>query len=88
MKRVSRFRAKNLWTRYRITEAERNKEVRKRGGKCDVCGWNAGDRLEVDHCHKTGKVRGYLCHWCNSGLGLFRENHLILKQAMAYLRRV
>jgi uncharacterized protein YlaI len=41
--------------------------------------------LNIDHCHKTGKVRGLLCFNCNVGLGNFRDNPINLKKALAYL---
>ena len=30
--------------------------------------------LCIDHCHNKGKVRGLLCHSCNLGIGLLKEN--------------
>lgn len=41
--------------------------------------------LAVDHCHKTGKVRGLLCIRCNSALGLFKEDKCNLENAIKYL---
>lgn len=41
--------------------------------------------LAVDHCHTTNKIRGLLCTNCNTALGLFRDDLLILKQAIHYL---
>jgi Recombination endonuclease VII len=38
-----------------------------------------------DHDHTTGHIRGLLCHNCNVGLGLFKENVTLLKEAAAYL---
>jgi hypothetical protein len=54
------------------------------GGVCITCGtWKK--RLNVDHCHATGKVRGLLCHSCNLGLGHFKDSIQILKNMVQYL---
>lgn len=62
---------------------------RKQNGKCAICGSEIGDammnRLYVDHNHKTGKVRGLLCMECNIGLGKFKDNIDLLKNAILYL---
>jgi hypothetical protein len=43
-------------------------------GTCAIC-HRPGKRLNVDHCHKSGKVRGLLCHRCNTAI-TYLENHL------------
>lgn len=60
-------------------------------GKCKICftekqlyGKNQ-DQLVVDHCHKSGKVRGLLCQQCNKALGLFYDNPDLLSKAKNYL---
>lgn len=60
----------------------------KQGNKCAICGCtenNVGRDWDIDHCHKTGKIRGILCSNCNRGLGLFQDSSEYLKQACTYL---
>lgn len=42
-------------------------------------------RLSIDHCHKTGEVRGLLCNACNNGIARFNDNPAILAEAIRYL---
>lgn len=42
-------------------------------------------RLNIDHCHTTGKIRGLLCDCCNRALGLMRDNTELLEKAIQYL---
>lgn len=64
----------------------------KQGGKCRICGVSRDcydrdrDRLFVDHCHRTGRIRGLLCRNCNSGIGLFLDKKENLLNAIEYLR--
>jgi hypothetical protein len=43
-------------------------------------------RLSVDHCHTTLKVRGLLCKRCNNMLGQARDNVDILAKGIIYLK--
>lgn len=51
---------------------------------CMIC--KSTKTLCIDHDHKTGEVRGILCHKCNTGLGSFSENIDFLKDAVIYLQ--
>jgi len=51
-------------------------------GKCALCYAPATD---VDHDHATGKVRGLLCHSCNTALGQFGDTIAGLGRAIGYL---
>ena len=52
--------------------------------ECGICG-NINN-LNIDHCHKTGFVRGWLCGFCNRGIGLFHEDIKIMEKAIDYIR--
>lgn len=47
------------------------------GQKCGA--WTA------DHIHGTEILRGFICHNCNRGFGMFKHNVEILRRAIAYL---
>lgn len=72
--------------RYGITLAEYDAMVAAHDGKCDICGEGPGEKgFHLDHCHKTGEVRGLLCGKCNVGLGHFRDDPTLLIAATLYL---
>lgn len=59
---------------------------RRQQGKCAIClNPPKKHRLCVDHCHKTGKIRGLLCRRCNAGLGLLQDSKKIIRRALKYL---
>lgn len=56
------------------------------GGVCKICSRPAKTkRLAVDHDHKTGRVRGLLCWWCNNRVVPGLNTPTILRKAIAYL---
>lgn len=74
----------HLKKKYGITDVDFFRMVEEQGGHCLLCPRPA---TATDHCHVTGKVRGILCHGCNSGLGYFYENVETLRNAIAYLEK-
>lgn len=80
-----RSRKHKLKSRYGLTEADYNLMLVEQGG-CKMCGRPRDKvrRLNVDHCHKTGKVRGLLCSQCNTVLGIF-ESPLWWNRVKSYL---
>lgn len=57
-------------------------------GLCAICGEPPPLRriLHVDHDHRTGEVRGLLCHGCNWALGALGDTLEGVERAAAYLR--
>lgn len=42
-------------------------------------------KLAVDHRHRHDMIRGLLCGNCNRGLGMFKDDIAVLKNAVTYL---
>lgn len=87
-KRKSHLRKKygiTLETFYELLEAQ--------GELCRICSRlmdsttrkNVPNKVQVDHDHATGEVRGLLCFSCNTGLGKFGDSVELLQKAIHYL---
>jgi hypothetical protein len=77
-------RARHLTTSYGITQNDYDVMYSQQEGCCKICGTEQ-DVLNVDHCHRTNKVRGLLCVRCNLGLGYFSDNIPTFKKVINYL---
>ncbi len=75
--------------RYGLTVDDFETMSKKQGDVCGIClnKCTSRKRLSVDHCHKTGIVRGLLCNKCNRALGLIGDNKEFLNNAIKYLER-
>lgn len=51
---------------------------------CDLCS-RSDRRLVWDHDHDTMKSRGWICHQCNTGLGLLGDTEFAVLRALDYL---
>lgn len=75
-----------LQREYGISLAQYNKVLKYQGGACAICRSPPGrTRLSVDHCHRTGLLRGLLCHRCNRAIGHFQDSAEKLERAAHYL---
>lgn len=78
--RVAAHKAKSA---YGIPADEYEQLMRE--GKCAICGRT--ERLRIDHCHVSTRVRGVLCDSCNKGLGFFKDDVARMQAAIDYLGR-
>jgi hypothetical protein len=79
-----------LRRKYGITIEQYEHMVKLQGNKCAICEKEHNEngvmsRLPIDHCHKTGKIRGLLCNNCNRAIGLLQDNPAIVAKALLYL---
>ena len=79
-------RAAKLKKAYGITLEQYDKQFVAQGGGCAICGKPPKSRsLDVDHDHKTGQLRGLLCHMCNRALAYLRNDNGAARRASEYL---
>lgn len=91
---------KDSTARWKALNPARNKHLNRRWRglpdptrpepqECENCGGtpNGHGGLHLDHDHKTGAFRGWLCHSCNAGIGQLGDTIEGLERAVAYLRR-
>ena len=92
-------RNRRLLARYGISLVEYNNLMERQKGKCALCGlpfetertqygnikagWLYPD---VDHDHKTGKVRGLLHRKCNILIGFIENEGIALETIQRYLK--
>lgn len=75
--------------KFGLAPGEYAKMLTSQKSQCAICGVSREDvdrNFPVDHNHETGKVRGLLCHHCNSLLGYAEDDIGILEAAIAYLK--
>lgn len=92
--RRARDRNKNLQINYGITTKEFDERLEAQGNKCPICNrhisgdveYGSKEKANVDHDHRTKKIRGILCRNCNMGLGSFGDDIEVLIGAVVYLQ--
>lgn len=88
-----RQRWKRIFRDYGITKEEYYALLEWQNGVCGICkkpetkvsrsrGLNM---LAVDHCHRTGRVRGLLCARCNGVLGWVSDDTSLLRRMSEYI---
>lgn len=91
-----KVRNNDLKKNYGINLSEYERMLKEQGGVCAIC--NGTEQavnpttqkkrnLAVDHCHKTGAVRGLLCTTCNSIIGHADDSVALLMKAIQYVQR-
>lgn len=92
-------RASKLRIKYGITPEKFDRMLAAQGGRCAICGTDKPrgrhNRFVVDHCHKTGVIRGILCSPCNYRLGVMGDTadgvrahiHWLETEVLAYLEK-
>ncbi|MBZ9594995.1 MULTISPECIES: endonuclease VII domain-containing protein [Streptomyces] len=81
--RAIQGRAGHLKRSYGMTEADRDEMIAAQDGLCCIC--LKAPAVHVDHCHKTGRVRGVLCFNCNTAIGKLGDDPDAARRVVSYL---
>lgn len=73
---------KAQWRRYGLSPQGYSALLFDAGGVCEVCG--SEEKLCVDHCHRSKRVRGILCDGCNKALGLLKDDAVRITKLLRY----
>lgn len=83
------FRDADRERRYGLAPGTIESVLERFGNKCGICGATESSgrkkELHVDHDHATGEIRGLLCNHCNMGIGHFKDDVSLLREAIRYL---
>jgi hypothetical protein len=97
---IEKIRLMEVLRIHGLTKDQYETMIFSQNNKCAICKESetrmgrSGEiaQLCIDHCHKSEangiyKIRGLLCHSCNTGIGKFRDNIDLLKSAITYLEK-
>lgn len=84
---AQRLRNKAFKERFRAKqEALMGRPRPERCEMCDDVGYGRKPTIVFDHCHASGKPRGWLCDRCNKVLGLVKDSPELLIKMAEYLK--
>jgi len=83
-----KMRQYHIKWKYGMSSDEHDRLFEKQGCACAACGTTeplTKNKWHIDHDHKTGKVRGVLCHPCNTAAGVAGDDPVRLRAIADYL---
>lgn len=85
--RKERKREQNYQRKYGISINTYELMLREQNGSCMICYRDElkEKKLDIDHCHRTGKIRGLLCARCNKTIGLLEDDRQLALNIIQYL---
>lgn len=86
LKKLYGSRSKSRLKQYGITQHNYVSMYIEQRYCCKICTKPFTKTPNIDHDHKTGKVRGLLCDSCNRLLGQAHDDQVVLARAILYLQ--
>lgn len=89
--RKRKYKHEELLRTYNITIEQYEQMLTDCNHVCSICKRpersKLNTKLSIDHCHKTGIIRGLLCSHCNRGIGFFEDDVERIKNVITYLTK-
>lgn len=84
---LRKSRDRDLRRHYGIRLVDLERMIRAQENRCGICEteFTSDKQTHVDHCHRTGTIRGILCATCNLMLGHAKDDQSRLLAAAQYL---
>lgn len=79
---------RTLMAKYGISEEDYNFMLAFQNNACGICRTPQSElkrAMSVDHCHKTGRIRGLLCSSCNTSIGLLKDSRELMHRASRWV---
>jgi Recombination endonuclease VII len=83
---VNKRRKANSLNHYRKYGLTFDEAVKLKARGCGLCGTKIG-KMNIDHNHNTGKVRGVLCNPCNLMIGWIERAESRMADIQTYLKK-
>ncbi len=95
VRRPSCNECRNLIDGKNVPDAIRKKWEKKKPNmviwECPICKKRTipgiTSKVVLDHNHKTGMPNAWICDSCNTGLGRFKDDISVMKEAIRYLKK-
>lgn len=73
---------------YGLTKEQYLQMLVTQHNQCKICEAKLlnDKNTHIDHCHKTGKIRGVLCKSCNHLLGNLKDDLTLINKIIQYLK--
>lgn len=76
-----------------VSKAEKNKWLKSKPVdepfECPICSKRTiasiTSKVVLEHDHRSGKVRGWVCDSCNTGIGRFKDDKKLLTRAIKFI---
>jgi hypothetical protein len=73
----------------KLTYLQKKFILNTQGSICKICGtlFECNSKINLDHSHVNGLIRGYLCTTCNLAVAFCNENIDLIEKAKVYLSK-